>query len=552
MNKQAKQILLRFFLADKRVWFFLIMSSLAQVIALFFIVYFIHHILQSVLPNQLFTDLLVEAGSILALTMMVLLVNCYTHSFLLKNIRILCKKFRASIFEQVFHLPKSYRDLLPLPKIQHALSNETLKVEEAALAFYTDFAPSLIVSLALNFLLLTLNFRLYFVFMSTMPLLLLASFYLNRTLSHKTKQQFDQFSKFHSRIYHFLQTLDLTHTQSTDQIEKRAHKNDVDDVHEHFFSTNWFKMFYLTSQNFVVTLAGLLVLTVGGIFVIQDNLSIGSLLTFYLIIGFQKRYLTSLASSYEKILEGWHALQQLSTTLTSHKPKPYVGKKEISFNGKIVIDSISFGWSEEDFIQSFSLVIKPETITTITGPNGSGKTTLIHLILGFYRPTEGELYASDHPYDLIDLKKLRREIGVVSQSPIIRSGSILENIVYGHPNYKKEELEMALYFSSLDQILSHMPNGLDSQVGELGEFLSGGEKQRIALARALIHKPKLLILDEPTNHLDTISSNHLLNELEALPFSPAILAITHNEELVKLSKETKSFKGRLLYETVSI
>src|SRR6185295_16271490 len=178
----------------------------------------------------------------------------------------------------------------------------------------------------------------------------------------------------------------------------------------------------------------------------------------------------------------------------------------------------------------------------IVGPNGAGKSTLAWLILGAYRPREGVILADGVPYDEIDMVKFRRSIGTVTQHPEFLNGSIAENIGYGTDNCDFEQIKHAAHLALIDDFIESLPNGYDTQVGEGGVLLAGGEAQRLAIARALIRKPRLLILDEPTNHLDRNAIRRLMQQLQTLENRPAILTISHDREVVDFADEVYALR----------
>ena len=174
-------------------------------------------------------------------------------------------------------------------------------------------------------------------------------------------------------------------------------------------------------------------------------------------------------------------------------------------------------------------------MVTIVGPNGSGKTTIANLVLGFYRPQDGQIFADEHPYDELDIPHLRRQIGVVSQNPIIFPGTILENILYGCAEKQFEQVIHAAKLSTAHEFITNLPDGYQTFVGKNGLLLSGGQRQRIAIARAFLRTPKLLILDEPTNHLDSNAVKQVMENVKSFEGSPTIISISHDMEIARHS-----------------
>jgi len=153
-----------------------------------------------------------------------------------------------------------------------------------------------------------------------------------------------------------------------------------------------------------------------------------------------------------------------------------------------------------------------ETIAFV-GPSGSGKSTLVKLLVGLYKPVEGEIYFNEHPSSLIRYNELRRQIGFVTQDTQLFAGTIKENLLFVKPDATDEEIVDALHKASCEQLLSRSSKGINTVLGEGGMKLSGGEKQRISIARALLRHPRLLIFDEATSALDSLTEEDITNTI---------------------------------------
>jgi len=188
--------------------------------------------------------------------------------------------------------------------------------------------------------------------------------------------------------------------------------------------------------------------------------------------------------------------------------------------------------SLEAVVTGVSLALTSGEIVAIIGPNGAGKTTLVSLMLGFYRPQQGYLTADGARYDALDLRNLRRRIGVVMQDPIMVPGTVRDNLLYGQPDCEWAEVLDACRRTGVDRVVANWPLGYDTPIGEDGELLSGGQRQRLSIARALLGRPALLILDEPLNHLDEPDGTAFFRRLGANGHAPAILLISHRPDVL--------------------
>jgi ATP-binding cassette, subfamily B, bacterial len=170
-------------------------------------------------------------------------------------------------------------------------------------------------------------------------------------------------------------------------------------------------------------------------------------------------------------------------------------------------------------IDGLSFTVRAGETIAFVGPSGAGKSTLVKLLLGLYRPGSGEIYFNGHPSSQIRYNPLRRQIGFVSQEDQLFSGSIRENLLFVRPDATGADLMDALHKAACDRLVASSANGIDTIIGEGGMNLSGGEKQRISIARALLRHPRLLIFDEATSALDSLTEEDITNTIREISLS---------------------------------
>lgn len=190
--------------------------------------------------------------------------------------------------------------------------------------------------------------------------------------------------------------------------------------------------------------------------------------------------------------------------------------------------NVSFSHKDKLVLNHFDMTLKVNSMTALIGPSGSGKTTAMDLLCGFYKPETGEVILNETSLSKIDLGSWRSQIGFVPQEVFLFNASIRENICVGREDITDEQVWDALEASGAADFVSKMDDDLDSSAGEQGRKLSGGQRQRIAIARAIVHKPSVLLLDEPTSALDSATEKQIFETLRSLSKSMIILCISHN------------------------
>jgi ATP-binding cassette, subfamily C, bacterial len=213
----------------------------------------------------------------------------------------------------------------------------------------------------------------------------------------------------------------------------------------------------------------------------------------------------------------------------------------------IRLEGVEFAYERVPVLSDVSLWIPAGSFTTLVGFSGAGKTTIVDLVIGLLRPQEGRVWIDDQPLDELDRHAWRRMIGYVPQENLLLHDSVLRNVTLGDARLTEADAERALRAADAWDFVCAMTGGIHASVGERGGRLSGGQRQRIMIARALVHRPRLLVLDEATSALDPVSARSLAQTLKALRGRMTVLAISHQPDLVEAAHRVyRMEKGRAI------
>jgi ATP-binding cassette subfamily C protein len=215
--------------------------------------------------------------------------------------------------------------------------------------------------------------------------------------------------------------------------------------------------------------------------------------------------------------------------------EPSSGSRPATFEIGCVFRDVWFSFGNAPVLRGLNLQIPARRLTLVIGPSGTGKTTLTDLLLGFYQPDRGEILIDGVPLQEIDIRSWRRSIGYVPQELILLHDSILANITLGDSSIGEERAVEALRVAGAGDFIARLPEGVHTEVGEKGARFSGGQRQRIAIARALVHRPKLLILDEVTSALDAATEREICENIREIATSITVLAISHRQAWVDVA-----------------
>src|SRR6266566_457526 len=199
-----------------------------------------------------------------------------------------------------------------------------------------------------------------------------------------------------------------------------------------------------------------------------------------------------------------------------------------TIEGRIQFDGVTFGYRPNRYVlEDFSLTIEPGETVAVVGSSGVGKSTIVNLLLRFYEPIAGRILIDGYPLDRLNLGCLRKKIGLVLQEPVLFSGTIRENILYGDVDASEENVVQAAQSANAHDFIRGLPKGYDTQIGERGVTLSVGQRQRIAIARVLLKNPSILILDEATSNIDSESESLIQDALRKLAQRRTMIIIGH-------------------------
>ncbi len=269
-------------------------------------------------------------------------------------------------------------------------------------------------------------------------------------------------------------------------------------------------------------------------------------------------YFDSLTTSVVQILavlpeigKGFESIRSVGEVLECPDLEHNQGKVPVKdVRGEFSFESVSFAYpgTKHYAIKDFSLQVLPGETIALVGPSGAGKSTLLNLVIGFLRPTNGQILLDGRDMNTLDLRTYRQFLSVVSQETILFEGTVRENILYGSEGVDEERLLQAIKDANALEFIRELPLGLDTLIGENGTKLSGGQRQRIAIARALIRNPRVLLLDEATASLDTVNEVLIQEALERLKQNRTTFVVAHRLSTIRKANRIVVLEGGRIVE----
>jgi ATP-binding cassette subfamily B protein len=273
-----------------------------------------------------------------------------------------------------------------------------------------------------------------------------------------------------------------------------------------------------------------MILGIGGKLLLDGRLTLGELTAFVLYLTAFFAPIQQLVQLYNTYQQGQAAVGKLRDLLSTPPAVAEAPDAETlpPITGDIVLDEVTFGYDDaRPVLHEVDLHIAPGETFALVGPTGAGKSTIAKLVTRFYDPQSGAVRIDGHDLRRVTFESLRRQLGVVPQEPFLFHGTIRDNVAFARPDATDDEVLEACRLVGIDDLLERLPDGVDSLVHERGASLSSGERQLLALARAFMARPRVLVLDEATSNLDLRSESKIERALDVLLEGRTAIIIAH-------------------------
>lgn len=445
------------------------------------------------------------------------------------------KEIRKSVFERIEKFSLTNIKKYETGELISRLTSDVQKLSEVFSWGVIDACHSIIV------LLISISIMLYLSYTLTLMLfLILPAIYIVTVIFQKNILKFQRkVRNYNSKIIRsYTESLSYIKTIKALGIEDKK-KKEFKAYNEKYRKYNLLSI--LISAIFVPTVMFVASIGVGFAF----NFSSISVMRNVMTYG---AFLSFLTYSFQ-IFEPFKMLAQIFTDLKSaqasaervfqilYEEDEILEEEEsdLDFEGNIKFENVSFHYFDDDklILKDFNFEIKNGESVAFIGSTGSGKSTIVNLICKFYNPTSGGIYLDGINYRNIDKTCLYNNLGYVLQQPQLFSISIKENIKFGNENATDEEILKVCNLLGIDEFISKLPNGIDTVIGETGYNISGGQKQLISFARALIKNPKLLVLDEATSSIDTETEKIIQNKMKDILKGKTSIIVAHRLSTIK-------------------
>ncbi len=446
------------------------------------------------------------------------------------------RDLRSDLLRCLQRLSLKFHDSHRIGDLVYRISYNTSAVETAFQSGFMGVVKSSMMLVGMFVVMLLLNPLLTAVALAIVPLLIICLRRYTKRIHTVSLEHQNQEGTVSSRAQEILSAIRLIKAFTRESLEQKRFKELSSGSIQTRLKMTLVQKIFGFNMALILALGTAALFWVGIQQVRAENLTIGEFLVFTAYLSMLYAPLSVLsytASSVQSALGGGSRLFEILEAEPEIKDSP--GAKPLtSARGAIRFESVDFGYEKGHIIlEDINLSINPGEMVAIVGETGGGKTTLLNLILRFYEIWDGQILIDETNIRDVTLESLRRNIALLPQETLLLSDSIYENIAYGDPSASDEKIKMAARMAEAHDFILELPHGYDTMVGERGVFLSAGQRQRIALARAFLKDSPILLLDEPTSSLDAETEARLIERIKTFMSGRTVILVAHRLSMVR-------------------
>ena len=461
----------------------------------------------------------------------------YAQSYLLGWVgQHIIKDMRLELHEKMMSLSHDFYVQNSSAKMMSRVTNDLNAVAGAISGVPSALVRQGFTFIGMVFYVFYLNWKFSLLVLVCMPVLIIPLSIFAKKLRKYSAQSQSQMGEIYSSLHQMLNGFSLIRAFNTEKFETARFQRDNDESYDIAMRATKINARTSPMVEFLGAVAGALLLLIGGRDVINGVWSAGAFMTFFYAVTKMYQPVKSFAGLNATIQGGiasaervFFILDQIPTIKDA--PDAVVLKP---FSKAIEYKNVDFGYTPGTLVlKNFSINIKHGEIAAFVGHSGSGKTTIANLITRFYDPQSGEILIDGINIKKVTLKSLRDQVSIVSQDVTLFDNTVRYNISYGSFNASQEEIVRAAKMANAHEFISKLPKGYDTPIGERGMKLSGGEKQRISIARAILKNSPVLVLDEATSALDSESEKLVQEAIDNLMKNRTVILIAHRLATVR-------------------
>lgn len=509
-------------------------------------------ILDEAIPKNNFSYVLILAIGILTFTMLESLIDWILEFIYCKLGKCILVVFQNKCLNHIFRLSGDYYSKMSTGEVLTVIADDIEQIQSITSSVLFEFISNVIVAICMIFLLGYLQLKLLLIILCIIPTILFIQKYFQIKGSKKLEEVRDLYGKLTGLLENVISNIKSHVFINSNKYFFNKYQLVVNETKNKEIESH---MIFTTNSGILSIMASLIevcILGIGGIEVMRNNLSIGGLITFNIytqkliipmlqvssIIMQLERMIISIKRIYSLLDE----TSKIDLSKSVIKPKQIIGY--VNFN------NVSFSYKKnENILNDISFECAPNTLTAIVGESGIGKSTIVSLLYRLWDQDSGTIKIDNINIKEFDLIALRNNISIISQDVYLIDDTIYNNIALGKDNKSFEEIREVAKIACIDDFINSLEKGYNTFVGENGIRLSGGEKQRISIARQLLNNSPIIVFDEATSALDPITEHIIIDNIKNYLNDKTIIMITHRLSTIKYFDKIYVLEDKTIIES---
>ena len=446
---------------------------------------------------------------------------------------LLTRDLRGRLFIHLQSLSLRHHSKMPVGEAVYRLQADAAFLDQLLVKGVLPLVFSAATLSVMFGILLRIDLLLALVSLSVVPFLFAWIRWSARRLRPRAERTQALESRLTARLHESFAAIRLVKSYAREPYESRRFEGAATDAMEARVALSGREAWFSLVVGNLIVLGTSLVLLVGGFQVLRGRLSIGTLLIALAYLGFVYGPLSGIANTTGTIQQALASGRRVREAFALGTEVDDGHARTPRLDGPIEYRDVTFSYDHRPILRGISFTVHPGELVALVGPSGSGKTTLVSLLPRFYDPDGGSILVGGEPITRFRLRSLREQVAIVLQEGIVMGGTVRENLRYGRLDADDAAVEAAARAAHAHEFIMNLERGYDTELPEAGGGLSGGEKQRLSIARAFLKDAPILILDEPTSALDTVSEELVFRAVERLRHGRTMFVIAHRLSTVR-------------------
>lgn len=445
------------------------------------------------------------------------------------------KDLRSKVDKKVNKLPLKYFDKKTHGEVLSLVTNDIDTISMNLSRSATELITCIVMVIGILIMMFSINFTMTIVTLVILPISLIITSTIMKKSQHHFVNQQDRLAIVNGKVEEMLSGQNIIKSFNAENKMMKDFEESTNELCESAWKSNFLGGLMHPIMKLVGNLGYVVVAIMGGIYVIEGKITVGNIQSF---ITYTKNFtnpIANLASIMTELQGMVAACERVFEFLNEKEEEPIKNKVELkNVRGNVVFKNVTFGYDDDKIIiNNFSIHVTSGKKIAIVGPTGAGKTTLVKLLMRFYDTNSGEILVDGVNIKNVDRGELRKQFGMVLQDTWLFSGTIMENLRYGRLDATDREVIDAAKMAHVHHFIQTLPDGYNMILNEDTDNISGGQKQLLTIARAILANPKILILDEATSSVDTRTEILIQKAMDELMKNKTSFIIAHRLSTIK-------------------